>query len=153
MRTIHRDIVSALIFSRDKKLLMGMKDTKSGGVYADCWHIPGGGLDEGEEQLETLRREVLEEVGIDITSYKTTLVDDTGEGESIKTLKDTGETVNCRMKFFVYKIEINDKNAEEIDVKLSDDLIKVEWVDLKDLNKYKLTPPSIRLFKKLGYMN
>ena len=34
MRTIHRTIVSALIFSKDGKLLMGMKDPKDGGVYA-----------------------------------------------------------------------------------------------------------------------
>jgi 8-oxo-dGTP pyrophosphatase MutT (NUDIX family) len=68
MRTIHRTIVSALIFSKDGKLLMGMKDPKNGGVYADCWHIPGGGVDEGETKEQALRREMLEEVGIDIAN-------------------------------------------------------------------------------------
>jgi hypothetical protein len=42
MREIERTIVSALIFSQDGKLLMGKKDPAKGGVYPDCWHIPGG---------------------------------------------------------------------------------------------------------------
>jgi 8-oxo-dGTP pyrophosphatase MutT (NUDIX family) len=52
MRAIHRDIVSALIFAKDGKLLMGKKESDGGGVYADCWHIPGGGIDEGEDQIK-----------------------------------------------------------------------------------------------------
>ena len=86
MRTIHRDIVSAVILSKDGKILMGMKDPSSGGVYADCWHIPGGGIDDGEDKLSALRREVLEETGIDIAAAATTLADDTGSGETEKTL-------------------------------------------------------------------
>lgn len=152
MRTVHRDIVSALIFSKDGKLLMGMKDPEGGGVYANCWHIPGGGVDEGETLQEALRREMLEEVGIDTASSKVTLADDQGSGETEKTLKDTGEKVMCHMKFYVYRVDI-DKNADEIETKLSDDLVKLEWVDLERLGDYKLTPPSVTLFRRLGYIN
>jgi len=149
MRTIHRDIVSALIFSKDGKLLMGMKDPKSGGVYTDCWHIPGGGIDEDETQAQALRREILEEVGIDISNCKVTLADDQGSGETEKTLKDTGEKVLCKMKFYVYQVDV-DTNADAIKIKPSDDLITLEWVEVAELSEYKLTPPSIVLFKRLG---
>ena len=149
MRTIHRDIVSALIFSRDGKLLMGMKDPNSGGVYADCWHIPGGGVDEGEAQEQALHREILEEVGIDITGCKVALADNQGSGETEKMLKDTGEKVLCKMKFYVYRVDV-DSNAASIEIKPNDDLVKLEWVELADLGKYKLTPPSEALFKRLG---
>ncbi|HSX07764.1 MAG TPA: NUDIX hydrolase [Candidatus Saccharimonadales bacterium] len=152
MRTIYRDITSALIFSKDGKLLMGMKDPRSGGVYADCWHIPGGGVDEDETQEQALRREMLEEVGIDIADCKVTLADDQGSGETEKTLTDTGEKVMCHMKFYVYRVDI-DKNAYEIETKLNDDLVKLEWVDLDKLSGYKLTPPSVTLFRRLGYIS
>lgn len=150
MRTIYREIVSALIFSKDGKLLMGKKDPKSGGVYADCWHIPGGGVDENETQLEALRREMLEEVGIDTASCKVALADNKGTGETEKTLKDTGEKVLCKMKFNVYRVDVN-KDAVEIETNPSDDLVKLEWVAPTELNDYTLTPPSITLFKRLGF--
>jgi len=64
MRKIKRDSVSALIFTKDGKLFQGMKDPAKGGVYADCWHIPGGGIDEGEDKRTALIREIQEETGI-----------------------------------------------------------------------------------------
>ena len=151
MREIERNIVSALIFSKDGKLFQGMKDSRKGGVYSDCWHIPGGGIEAGESNEAALKREILEEAGIDVSGYKIVLVDDTGRGESIKTL-DTGKNVICKMKFFVYKVDINDKNYDEIKISLNDDLVKYRWTEPKELSTLKLTPPSIELFKKLGYI-
>jgi len=152
MRTINREIVSALIFSKDSKLFQGMKAEGKGGVYSDCWHVPGGGVDEGEEKITALIREIKEETGIDISSYKMELADSVGRGESEKILKDTGEKVLCKMNFNVYKVVINDKNADEIKVELNDDLVRYQWFNLFDLKNIKLTPPSIELFKRLGYI-
>jgi hypothetical protein len=42
MRTIQRTIAAALLFSQDNKLLLGKKDPKSGGVYVNYRHLPGG---------------------------------------------------------------------------------------------------------------
>ena len=39
---------------------MGMKDPQKGGVYADCWHIPCGVIDDGENKITALKREILE---------------------------------------------------------------------------------------------
>lgn len=152
MRTIHRDIVSALIFSKDDKLLMGMKDPNGGGVYADCWHIPGGGVDENETQEHALRRELLEEVGIDMADCEVALADDQGSGETEKTLKDTDEKVLCQMKFYVYRVDVAE-NADNVKFRPNDDLVKLEWVELTGLSGHKLTPPSQTLFKRLGYIS
>jgi len=57
MKTIRRIIVSALIFSKDNKILMGKKNLNGGGVYVDCWHLPGGGINENEDKIEALIRE------------------------------------------------------------------------------------------------
>ena len=56
------------------------------------------------------------------------------------------------MKFNVYKVVITDKNADEIKVSLDDDLVKYIWSDISGLSKLKLTPPSIDLFARLGYI-
>jgi 8-oxo-dGTP pyrophosphatase MutT (NUDIX family) len=148
MRTIRRDIVSALIFSKDGRLLLGKKDPNKGGVYSDCWHIPGGGIDAGETELDALKRETLEEVGINVTPYSPYLVDDTGTGISQKTLSN-GEVVMCKMQFKVYRVDITDKDAKQVQTKSNDDLVRLEWARVKDLKDYKLTPPSVELFKRL----
>lgn len=151
MRTIYRDIVAGLVVSKDKKFLFGMKDPGGGGVYADCWHTPGGGIEEGETQLEALAREMREEMDIDISKATVTLLDDKGEGESEKTLKDTGEVVKVKMKFYVYKVSF-DKNAKDIDIQPGDDIEKLVWTDETELKNIKLTPPSIELFMRLGWL-
>jgi 8-oxo-dGTP pyrophosphatase MutT (NUDIX family) len=90
-----------------------MKDEVKGGVYCDCWHIPGGGIEPGENKEEALKREAKEETGIDISPYRVVLVDDAGKGESKKTLP-TGEEVLYKMYFYVYRVDINDKSSDEI---------------------------------------
>ncbi|MCU0652957.1 MAG: NUDIX hydrolase [Candidatus Pacebacteria bacterium] len=150
MRQIEREIVSGLIFSRDGRFFQGMKDPRKGGVYCDCWHLPGGGAEAGEGRETALAREIREETGIDISSCKIELIDDSGTGESRKVL-EIGEEVLCKMRFFVYRIDV-DKNSTDIEINLSDDLVKFRWTDPKELPNLKLTPPSAELFKKLGYI-
>jgi len=151
MRTIYRDIVAGLIVSQDSKFLFGMKDPDGGGVYADCWHIPGGGVEPGETHGQALQRELAEEVGIDINNGEISLLDDKGRGESQKTLKETGEVVLCRMKFYVYRIGMY-KNAADILVVPGDDIERYVWADATRLHDYKLTPPSVELFGRLGWL-
>lgn len=152
MQEISRRIVSAIIFSKDEKLFLGKKNPNKGGVYADCWHIPGGGVNDGETDLVALKREIKEETGIDVANCKIELVDDQGKGQSEKVLKETGEKVLCNMDFIVYKVLVYDKNSNEIKVSLDDDLEEYIWQDLKNLKSLKLTPPSVELFTKLGYI-
>ncbi|MBT6335075.1 MAG: NUDIX hydrolase, partial [Candidatus Magasanikbacteria bacterium] len=64
MRSISRDIVSAIIISKDNKIFLGRKDPSKGGVYKDCWHLPGGGIEKGETDEDALIREIQEETGI-----------------------------------------------------------------------------------------
>ena len=152
MKHIHRDIVSVVIFSSDKRILMGKKDPKKGGVYIDCWHIPGGGIEDGEDIVHALTREVKEEVGIDISSYHIRLVDNSQKGTAEKILKETGETVIVDMNFNVYEVTITDKKSQDIKVTLHDDLVEYKWFPLKELRSIQLTPPSIVLFKKMGFL-
>ncbi len=150
MREIKRIIASALIFSQDGKLLMGKKDPAKGGVYSDCWHIPGGGIDEGETFEEALRREIREEVGLDISLYSPVLIPEKGTGVAEKILQDTGEKVLCRMEFNIFRVDISDKLASEIELHLSDDLVEIQWFSPDELPNVKQIPGGKEFFQKIG---
>lgn len=151
MRTINRDIATAMIFSADGKLFQGQKDPNKGGVYSDgYWHIPGGAVKEGETLDQALIREVKEETGLDITDLPYELIDDEGTGTSEKTLP-SGEKVLAVMKFYVYKVTLPTK-AEDTAISLNDDLATYRWTDMSELKNIKSTPPSVELFTKLGYI-
>jgi 8-oxo-dGTP pyrophosphatase MutT (NUDIX family) len=151
LREITREIVSGLVISSDDKLLMGKKDPSKGGVYADCWHIPGGGVDEGEDKLTTLNREIQEETGVVIEDAEIELVDDNGRGATEKTLKGTGERVWCNMNFNVYSVRLTRK-SDEISLTPTDDLVELQWFSFSELPGVQVTPPSRELFTRLGYI-
>ncbi len=129
-----RIIVSALIKCKDKYLFI--KQNKEGGAYQDCLHIVGGGLEDNETLEEAIKREVLEEVHIeldevtpfdfdsDITMYK-------GETTQLIFLRYTAEIKN----FTGYP----DSDAKEI-----------IWLLKEEILNYKHNEPSMRFLKKLG---
>lgn len=132
---------------------MCKRNPKDGGVYIDYWQIPGGGIDKNETKIQTLTREVKEEVGIDISKEKIEFINFKYKGESEKILRDTGERVLAKMDFNVYKVTIADKNSSEIKVKLDKEFMKYKWFNLTKISKTQLTPPSVILFKHLGYLD
>lgn len=150
MQTINRKIVAAVIISLDQKILFGKKDPKIGAVFPDSWHIPGGGVEKGEDNITALKREIMEEVGIDISPFETKLLDDSGTATSLKK-SEVGEELECQMQFNVYSVDIPRKSGE-IKIKLEDELSEAKWIEKEELGSYKLTPPSVKLFTKLGLL-
>ncbi len=153
MREIERVIVSALIFSKDGKLLMGRKDPMKGGVYPDCWHIPGGGVDAGETLEKALQREIKEEIGLDVMPYHPVLIPHKASGVAEKTLRSTGEKVLCRMEFNKFRVDIHDKNADAIELRLDDDLIEVRWFTKEELPGVKQIPGGREFFQQIGLIS
>lgn len=152
MRQIERTIVSAILISKDNKILMGRKDPDKGGVYPDCWHIPGGGVDGGESFEHALQREVKEEIGFDISPYKPVLIPIKHVGVSEKIL-GSGERVICNMDFNTYRIEISDKDANEIELYLSDDLVEAKWFGMDELPSVKQIPGGKEFFQEIGLIS
>jgi 8-oxo-dGTP diphosphatase len=55
--------VAAIITDKEGRILMGQRKGSHG---AGTWSLPGGHIDFGEEPEDTIRREVLEETGLDV---------------------------------------------------------------------------------------
>lgn len=150
MKTIHRTIVAGMLVSHDNKVLIGK--VRRGGVYPNCWHIPSGGVDAGETQGQALIRELKEELGLDIHKWHHLLIRDEDTGESEKTDKLTGEKMHVIMQFNVFRVDVP-LLARDVPVSLDDDLVEYKWVAFAELKNYDHTPPSIKLFTALGYIN
>ncbi|MEK7613134.1 MAG: NUDIX domain-containing protein [Patescibacteria group bacterium] len=149
MRIVERDIVGAHIYSKDGKLLLARATAQA--VYPGTWKIPGGGVDEGETKEQALVREIAEETAIDASQAHIELVDDDMTGEGEKTLQD-GEKIIAKMKFYTYKVVL-DKNAADMHVVLEPhEFVEYQWVELAELKNLQLSPPSVELFTKLGFI-
>lgn len=149
MKQKDRTIVSAVIISKDQRLLLGK--VREGGVYPNCWHIPGGGVNDGETKKVALIREIKEEVGLDLSGCPNRLLSNTDTGEAVKVDRDTGEKYVVRMHFNVYQVDLNE-DSSRIKISLGDDLREYKWVSKSELGKYKHTPPSEKLFRKLRWL-
>lgn len=150
LKEIDRPIASVVIISKDGKILMGRKDPSRGGVYPDAWHIPGGGVDEGESLEQAAKREALEEVGIDLTSETIKLLPNIGQGESPKKLP-SGEKVWCNMTFNRFEARLS-KVANDIEISPNDDLIELRWFDEDELKNVELVPGGREFFIEAGYI-
>lgn len=72
MKEAHR-----LIITNGSQVLLGLRHHED--VEGGKWHIMGGKADEGEESRQAAKREIREEVGIDIEPDELTFVDEYGD--------------------------------------------------------------------------
>lgn len=117
--------IKAMIVNAKGEILV-LLDSRSFNKDWEAWDLPGGRMNEGEDFLKTLSRELEEETGV--TKFHNpefvTLVLSTHE---IK-LKD-GEKLGLIL--VVYKVEIDD----DIEIKLSEEHHKYRWVSRTELKE------------------
>ena len=70
------------IYIKDDKMLLMHRIKEVDGIRKEYYCIPGGGVEENEDNITTLIREMKEELGVDLTEYelspKYTYKDDKG---------------------------------------------------------------------------
>jgi len=129
-----RVIVSAII-EKNGKFLFGKKPQNIG-PYPNTWHLLGGGIKQGESIIDAVKREVLEESGIEITDTEPISFDEDWE------LNKHG--IKTHYIFLVFKAKY--KSGE---LKPKDDITELKWIDKTILKSIELNRPTVKLFKKL----
>lgn len=59
-----------LLLNSNNELLMLLRDDKKGIPYPNMWDIPGGRVESGESPEETIKREMIEEMNLELGDIK-----------------------------------------------------------------------------------
>lgn len=143
METIVKTHVGAYgIIINDNKIALVKK---ARGGYKGKLDLPGGGIEHTELPEETLKREIMEEAGINITNFKLLDVVATNikwemEPELWEDLHHIG---------ILYIVETNESNLKDVADGLDSD--GANWYDIKNLKKANLSPFTILALEKLNY--
>ena len=135
-----RIIVVAVIQNAAGEYLICKKPSRRG-VFAGQWAIPGGGIEPGERMLDALRREVREEVGLEIQAIQPLFFKD---GEYPKLYPD-GSTKDIYMIFLLFSCRASGEA-----VQLGEEFEEFAWVRSADLRRYDLNEQTRDTFSRLG---
>ena len=128
-----RLIVCALISKNEQFLFI--KQNKKGGAYPDTLHIPGGGIELGEDIVDALKREIREEVAIEVKVI-------TPFDFYYDTIYYKGE-----MTQLIFLRFLCDYDSGE--VKAGSDAKEFFWIKKEDVLNYNHNPPTLNLLSKL----
>ncbi len=131
-------LIVAVVENENGEILLRKKPAGSP-PYEQTWYIFGAEFMAGEELDAVLANHIEKQTGI-----KSEIVDRLGWDHEIKPDID-GET-----KHFIYLDVLSRYVSGELT--LSPGVEKLEWVAKDKLHEYDNVPPSVKLFKKLGWI-
>ncbi|WP_286911810.1 (deoxy)nucleoside triphosphate pyrophosphohydrolase [Flavobacterium sp. UBA4197] len=121
-------VVCGIIYKNNLVFICRRNPDKSLGGY---WEFPGGKIEAGEQQKDSLTRELSEELGMSV------IVNDHFMTVIHTYAKFTIELISFKCDFQESLFNMSDHDA-------------YEWVEVQDLNKYNLAPADIPIAKKLN---
>jgi nucleoside triphosphatase len=137
-----RVIVVGLI-KNDQDDILICKMPHNRGVFPNQWGLPGGGVEEGERIGEALRREIREEVGLELSDVRPLFFKD---GLYEKLFPD-GEKRPIYMIYLIYACR-----ALSHDVVLNPEFIEYAWATPEVLNEYDLNVETLDTFRQIGFL-
>lgn len=121
--------VAAAIVTFDGKILFFLRDNNPDIPDPNCWSLIGGHVEENETYDQGLKRELKEEIGIDISEYKFLFEFKGFQDENVK----------------IYHVPLTQTQAKEI--RLGDEGQKVEFMTIDQIDKLPLTQNLRKLFQ------
>lgn len=128
------------IYVEDGKLLV---INKNGGPYINRFDLPGGSLEEGETLLDAMKREFLEETGLEIEIVENIGVVDFKLPWSWKEFTDVHHIATY---YSVRKIGGELKTPEQFE---GQDSLGTEWVTEKEVSLDNASPLVVKAFEWL----
>jgi nucleoside triphosphatase len=123
-----RTIVVGLIWNASGELLFCRMHPERG-VFPGEWGFPGGGIEPGEGMVAALRRELREEVGIEIEEPKPAFFKDATYDKRLA----NGTAKSIYMIFLVFHC----KAAHEA-IRLNEEFVEYRWVSEGELGELDL---------------
>ena len=141
----HRHIgVYGIVINENEEILLIKKAV---GPYKGKLDLPGGSFEFGERPCEVLKRELLEEVGIEVIDYTlitadSVLVDWHEKEDLFFKVHHTGifYKINEYKNEILYTVELDDKN---------DDSLGADFYKIKELNKNNVSEIVMLILKHL----
>lgn len=137
---LHRVIVVGLVWNRKGELLF-CKMKPDRGVFPGQWGFPGGGIEPGEQIVNALRRELREELGIQVGNIRPGIFKD----GSYQKLLPGGILQPVYLIFLIFHCEAT---SDKID--LNDEFSEYQWVNVarfQDLDLHEETIDTLKRFK------
>lgn len=134
-------VVPLMEDDRGRLLLCKMPNTR--GVFPGQWGLPGGGIEPGETMVAALRREMREELGVEIDAIIPLFFTD---GKYEKTFPD-GSRRSIYMIFLIFSCRIASSQIE-----LNEEFEDYAWAKKTSLNYYDLNQATIETLKKVGWI-
>lgn len=120
-------VVCGIIFNDDKIFLCRRSPHKSLGGF---WEFPGGKIEQGEREVDSLSRELFEELGMRVD------------------IKEYFKTVVHNYDLFAIELIAYICQFQEASYKLTDH-DRYEWVNRNDLTRWNLAPADIPIAEAL----
>lgn len=118
------DVAIAVIKRNDKYFI---QKRRKGGLFADLWEFPGGKFEKGESPIEALKREIKEEIGVELGGVK-------------KFFTATHYFTQFKANLHVFKCELKGNPVT---------LLESKWVPLPQLITYPMPSGSAKIVKQL----